>query len=246
MNEIEAELRKSLNFADGRAMMDVSLKIPQGQWLAILGPSGAGKTTVLRLLAGLCAADEGHIKVGQDVWLDTASRLVKPTRLRKIGFVFQDHALFPHMTARKNIAFALPRGADEETVTEVLELVGLAGLAERYPSQLSGGQQQRLALARALTVRPLLLLLDEPLSSLDPRLRKDMQDLLLDIRQRGLVQYAVLVTHDDAEAGRLVDRMIRMDRGSVIADEPSQPAPGFHTLALPAAGTAPNQAQSYR
>ena len=216
---LEFHLQRNLNFSDGIAVLDIALKIPRGQWLALLGPSGAGKTTILRLLAGLTAADAGHIRMEQETWLDVGQGHNTPTRLRRCGFVFQDHALFPHMTVRRNVLFARPRGADPGLVDELLDLVGLTDLADRYPVQLSGGQQQRLALARALASSPRILLLDEPLSALDASLRREMQDLLLKIRASEMVDYAVLVTHDPDEAERLVDRTIRLERGRIVADD---------------------------
>jgi len=222
MSAIEFMLRKRLNFADGPGEFKVTLSIPRSHWIAVTGPSGGGKTTLLRLLAGLSHADEGHIRVGADCWLDTRQRLCVPTRSRRIGFVFQDHALFPHMTARRSLEFARPPGADAGAVNELLDLVGLAGLANQYPAQLSGGQQQRLAVARALAAEPAILLLDEPLSSLDARLRRDMQDLLIEIREQRRVSCAILVTHDDKEAARLVDQCLRMDRGMLRLDAVQQ------------------------
>jgi molybdate transport system ATP-binding protein len=220
---LELQLRKRLTFSDGLATLDVALRLPRGQWLALLGPSGAGKTTLIRLLAGLTTADAGYIRMEQETWLDVARRYNMPTRLRRCGVIFQDHALFPHMTVRQNVVFARPKGAGPEMADELLALVGLSELSARYPIQLSGGQQQRLALARALASSPRILLLDEPLSALDPVLRREMQDLLLKIKNSALVDYAVLVTHDADEAGRLVDRSVRLARGRIVADsdEPS-------------------------
>lgn len=215
---LEFKLLKKLDFAQGITYLDIELEMPHGQWLALLGPSGAGKTTVLRLLAGLAAADAGHIRLHDEIWLDTASGRKLPARLRRTGFVFQDLALFPHMSCRRNVEFARPRGARRQVVDELLERVGLAGLAERYPVQLSGGQQQRLALARALACEPRFLLLDEPLSALDPCLRAEMQELLIDIRQQGLVEFAILVTHDAAEANLLADRCIHLDQGRIVGE----------------------------
>lgn len=226
---LEFHLRRYLNFADGVSALDVALGIPRGQWLALLGPSGAGKTTLLRLLAGLTAADAGHIRMEQETWLDVRLGNNTPTRLRRCGFVFQDHALFPHMTARRNALFARPRGADPGLIDELLDLVGLTDLADRYPVQLSGGQQQRLALARALASSPRILLLDEPLSALDAGLRREMQDLLLKVRAAELVDYAVLVTHDAGEAARLVDRTVRLERGRVVADDGGHSATADHS-----------------
>jgi len=226
-------LGKRLAFAHGEDQLDVALAIPQGQWLAVLGPSGAGKTTLLRLLAGLSSPDHGRILAGGDCWLDTQEAVSWPTRRRRIGFVFQDHALFPHMTVRGNVAFARPRDSAPARIDELLTLVGLAGLAGRYPDQLSGGQQQRLALARALATEARLLLLDEPLSALDNKLRHEMQHLLRDIRARALVDAALLVTHDAAEAVGLTDRQVHLAAGRLTDDsQPLVMPPSFFLPAL--------------
>jgi molybdate transport system ATP-binding protein len=229
---LEFKLSKKLDFAQGSAHLDIKVEMPPGQWLVLLGPSGAGKTTILRLLAGLAAADAGHIRLRDEIWLDTAAGRNLPARLRRTGFVFQDLALFPHMSCRRNVEFAQPRGARRLVVDELLERVGLAGLAKRYPVQLSGGQQQRLALARALACEPRILLLDEPLSALDPCLRAEMQELLIDIRQQGLVEFAILVTHDAAEAGLLADRCIHLDQGRIIGESLNPGAPKATPLTL--------------
>ena len=219
-NSLEFSLEKRLDFSTGSSRLTIRLGIESGQWIALLGPSGAGKTTLLRLLAGLTTADAGHIRFNGKPWLDCTRNFSLPTRLRGIGFVFQDLGLFPHMTARQNVAFAHASHATA-TVDEFLEMVGLSGLTNRYPAQLSGGQQQRLALARTLASAPSILLLDEPLAALDPELRLDMQTLLLDIRQRQLVDHALLVTHDADEALLLADRIVRMECGRVVSDQSS-------------------------
>lgn len=212
------DLQKRLDFSTGSSLLAVALNIEHRQWVALLGPSGSGKTTLLRLLAGLTEAEAGHIRFNGNPWLDCTRNFSLPTRLRGIGFVFQDLGLFPHMTARQNVAFAHVSRANA-SIDEFLELVGLSGLAGHYPAQLSGGQQQRLALARTLASAPSILLLDEPLAALDPELRLDMQTLLLDIRQRQLVDHALLVTHDADEALLLADRIVRMERGRVVSDQ---------------------------
>jgi molybdate transport system ATP-binding protein len=224
---LRIQLQKRLRFATGESSLDVTLEMPRGEWLAIQGPSGGGKTSLLRMLAGLTNPDSGLIQVGAQTWFDSVKKQVLPTRHRRIGFVFQDHALFAHMKVRRQLAFAAPKESPPQRIDELLEWIGLQNLAERYPVQLSGGQQQRLALARALVTNPCLLLLDEPLSALDPEMRSDMQDQLLRIRQSGLVDYAVLVTHDSAEAHRMVSRVLRLEQGQVVSDGPSvhQPIP---------------------
>ncbi len=232
---LEFDLQKRLDFATGSSLLALTLSVEPGQWIALLGPSGAGKTTLLRLLAGLTTADAGHIRFKGQPWLDCTRNFSLPTRLRGIGFVFQDLGLFPHMTARQNVAFAHNARA-RASIDDFLELVGLSGLAERYPAQLSGGQQQRLALARTLASAPSILLLDEPLVALDPALRLDMQTLLLDIRQRALVDHALLVTHDAEEALLLANRIVRMERGQIVSDQsgraPARTASAFPVFSL--------------
>jgi len=227
---LQFRLRKPLSFASGDAWLDVSLHLPPGQWLALQGPSGAGKTTVLRLLAGLDEASEGLIRVDDEIWLDSGSGRRLPTRLRRAGFVFQELGLFPHMSARRQVDFARRPDGNALPTGQLLELVGLDKLAERYPAELSGGQKQRLALARTLASAPRLLLLDEPLSALDPALRRAMQNLLCEIRASALVDYAILVSHDLDEASQLAERIVRLHRGMVCADTPATPPPHHPAL----------------
>jgi putative spermidine/putrescine transport system ATP-binding protein len=211
----------SKSFDDTIAVDDLSLRIEPGEFVSILGPSGCGKTTTLRLIAGFERPDTGRIVIdGQEV------TNVPPQR-RNIGVVFQSYALFPHMTVMQNVAFGLEMRRMARTdlrsaVTDVLALVRLGELAGRYPNQLSGGQQQRVALARSLAIRPRLLLLDEPLSNLDAKLRDDMREEIRRI-QREVGITAVFVTHDQSEAFALADRVAVMDRGRLqqIADPKS-------------------------
>ncbi|WP_253766461.1 ABC transporter ATP-binding protein [Goodfellowiella coeruleoviolacea] len=201
-------------FAGTAAVREVDLTVTRGQFVALLGPSGCGKTTTLRMIAGYLQPTSGTILLeGRD-----ATRL--PPERRNIGMVFQSYALFPHMTVAKNVAFGLqmrkvPAAQIRTRVHEALDLVGLAHLADRRPQQLSGGQQQRVALARAIAARPAVLLLDEPLSNLDARLRVQMRQELLRIqRETGIT--AILVTHDQEEALELADSMVILDRGRVV------------------------------
>jgi len=228
--ELFFALRKSLNFASGEAQLDVSLRLPPGQWLALQGPSGAGKTTLLRLLAGLETAAEGVIRAGDEIWLDSRRGSCLPTRLRRAGMVFQELGLFPHMSARRQVDFARRPESKALPTAQLLELVGLDKLAERYPAELSGGQKQRLALARTLASAPRLLLLDEPLSALDPQLRRSMQALLQEVRASALVDYAILVSHDLDEACQLAARIVRLQRGQVCGDAPPDRPPPHLSL----------------
>ena len=204
-------------FGDYQALGGVSLEAREGEFLALLGPSGSGKTTLLRILAGLEFPDSGTIRIGGE---DMAGR---PARDRRVGFVFQQYALFRHMTVAANIGFGLtvrPRASRPAAreiarrVAELLELVQLPGLADRYPAQLSGGQRQRVALARALAVEPRILLLDEPFGALDAKVRKDLRRWLREVHDRtGLT--SVFVTHDQDEALDLADRVVVMDHGKI-------------------------------
>ncbi|MFF1353432.1 ABC transporter ATP-binding protein [Streptomyces sp. NPDC058297] len=203
----------SREFAGTAAVRDLDLTVRRGEFTALLGPSGCGKTTTLRMIAGFLEPTAGRILLeGED-----ATRL--PAERRNIGMVFQSYALFPHMSVEKNVAFGLKmRGVPDRElrtrVGEALELVGLSHLSGRKPKQLSGGQQQRIALARAIAVRPSVLLLDEPLSNLDARLRIQMRQELARIqKETGLT--AILVTHDQEEALELADNMVILNQGTV-------------------------------
>lgn len=200
-------------FGPVRALERISLEVPRGEFAALLGPSGCGKTTLLRLLAGLESPDEGQVLLGGRP-LHTL-----PAHRRPINTVFQSYALFPHLTVYENIAFGLrarglPAGQRGDRVDRGLTLVHLEEQAGRLPHQLSGGQKQRVALARALVNEPLLLLLDEPLSALDARLRAEMQLELRQLQQR-LGTTFLLVTHDQAEAMSVADRIFVMEEGRI-------------------------------
>ena len=193
---------------------DIDCSIGQGEFVTLLGPSGCGKSTLLRCIAGLTDVDGGTIQLdGQDL-------LPLPPQKRGIGMVFQSYALFPNMTVAQNVAFGLrmqkvPRAERTRRVEETLELVELGALADRYPQQLSGGQSQRVALARSLITRPRLLLLDEPLSALDARIRRHLREEIRRI-QRELGLTTLFVTHDQEEALTLSDRILLMDAGRIV------------------------------
>ncbi len=198
------------------AVQDVTLEIRAGELLVILGPSGSGKTTTLRLIAGLERPDAGTIAIAGRIVAD-AQRFVPPEE-RGVGLVFQDYALFPHLTVEENVAFGLrrlPRAERRERVAMLLRLLGLEGLAERYPHELSGGQQQRVAIARALAPQPSVLLLDEPFANLDAGLRAVMREELRRLLREFDVT-VVLVTHDRDEALALADRVAVMLEGTVV------------------------------
>lgn len=206
-------------FGDFVALGDVSLDVPSGSLTALLGPSGSGKSTLLRAMAGLESLDAGTVAIGG---VDVTH---VPPRHRGIGFVFQHYAAFKHMTVRDNVAFGLtirkrPKDVIRRRVDELLELVGLTGLAGRYPDELSGGQRQRMALARALAVEPSVLLLDEPFGALDATVRAELRAWLRRLHDEVHVT-TVLVTHDQAEALEVADRVAVLHRGRVEqVDEP--------------------------
>ncbi|MEU6285501.1 sulfate ABC transporter ATP-binding protein [Streptomyces sp. NPDC047028] len=203
----------SKRFNDFQALTDVSVHIEPGRLTALLGPSGGGKSTLLRIIAGLETPDSGTIHI------DGTDTTYVPARHRGIGFVFQHYAPFTHMTVWDNVAFGLkvahaPKDRIRERVGELLDLVGLAGLAKRYPSQISGGQRQRMALARALAVEPRLLLLDEPFGALDVKIRQQLRAWLRDLHDQ-LHATTVFVTHDQEEAMELADEIVVINGGRV-------------------------------
>ncbi len=206
-------------FGTNRVVTDFTLGIEKGEFISLLGPSGCGKTTVLRMVAGFETPTSGTIRIdGQDV---TALR----TNQRAIGMMFQAYALFPNMTVADNVAFGLkvkgvPKGERDARVAEMLRLIGLSDLGNRFPFQMSGGQQQRVALARALAPRPRVLLLDEPLSALDAKVRVSLRNEIREI-QRELGITTIFVTHDQEEAMSISDRIVVMNGG--IAEQAGAP-----------------------
>lgn len=203
----------SKQFGRTNAVDDVSLAINKGEFLTLLGPSGCGKTTILRMIAGFETPTAGEILLADETITS------RPANKRPMGMVFQSYALFPHMTAEQNIAFGMQiqhksQEAIKQRCAELLELVGLSEMGRRYPHQLSGGQQQRIALARALAVEPKVLLLDEPLSALDVKVRITLRNEIRRIQQQ-LKMTAIYVTHDQEEALSLSDRIAVMAKGRI-------------------------------
>jgi ABC-type Fe3+/spermidine/putrescine transport system ATPase subunit len=215
MNSVSLELKEIVKmYRNVLGVGPISLKVDRGEFVALLGPSGCGKTTTLRIVAGLEQPTRGEVWMGQEMINN------RPVHKRGVGLVFQDYALFPHLTVAENVAFGLRylklnKKESAHRVEETLDIVNLQGLGGRYPNQLSGGQQQRVALARAIVIQPALLLLDEPLSNIDTALRQKMQIELKKIQQQiGIT--TIHVTHDQMEAFTLADRVALFNKGSLI------------------------------
>jgi sulfate/thiosulfate transport system ATP-binding protein len=219
----------SKKFGAYLALDDINLEVPDGSLLALLGPSGSGNTTLLRIIAGLEVPDSGNVlRQEEDITHDSA-------RERKVGFVFQHYALFRHMTVAENIGYALrvrkvSKTKIRERIKELLKLIRLEGLETRYPGQLSGGQRQRVALARALAAQPRVLLLDEPFGALDAKVRQELRRWLRKLHEQIHVT-SIFVTHDQEEASELADRVVVMNQGRIeqigtpeeIYDQPATP-----------------------
>lgn len=195
--------------------LDATFGIPRGKVTALFGHSGAGKSSILRIIAGLETADSGAISHGTEVWFDKEKGIHLPPQQRSVGFVFQDFALFPHLTVEKNVAYGVKEKAKLKNVRELISLVGLAGYERYYPAQLSGGQKQRVALIRALAREPDLLLLDEPLSALDWETRRQLQEDLKSIINQFHVT-TLYVTHDVTEVYKLADYVIALESGKIV------------------------------
>jgi len=219
MDKLVSTLNFDLHLRDGRRsfQLEVDFQLHPGELLALTGPSGSGKTTVLRILAGLENRAKGQLVFQGKVWQDSSKRIFLPPQQRSIGVVFQDYALFPNMNVAQNLRFALPKAADETLIEELLEVMDLIDLRSALPLELSGGQQQRVALARALVRRPKLLLLDEPLSALDTRMREHLQTYILELHRRYALT-TLLISHHPEEIQRLADRVLMMDKGKIIGE----------------------------
>ena len=213
---IQLRVKKHLIGQQSDFDLDVSTTIETNELVALTGESGAGKTTLLRMIAGLDQPEEGEIIVDGDVWFHKNQGMNLSPQRRSIGFVFQDYALFPTMTVRGNLEYAAGKRKDPQ-VDELLRMVELGNLQNRYPATLSGGQQQRVALARALVRHPKILLLDEPLSALDQSMRRKLQDEILRLRMEfGLT--VIFVSHDQNEIFRLASRVIYIERGKIALE----------------------------
>lgn len=211
------DLHKTLRGPEGKLNLHVNLQVPFGETLAIAGPSGAGKTTLLRMIAGLTPPDQGTIHYNHQPW--HTPKATTPPQTRRCGLVFQHHALFPNMSVLQNLRFAQsPSTTSPTLIEELLERTALSNFRHSRPDQLSGGQQQRLALARALAAQPLLLLLDEPFSAQDKKLRPQLINLLADLQTRWAPDLiTILVTHDLGDIFQLAHRVALLSEGKITA-----------------------------
>ncbi|EAI0673782.1 sulfate/molybdate ABC transporter ATP-binding protein [Campylobacter coli] len=211
---IKIDIKLPINTAKGKKQLELNTCLKANEITAIFGESGAGKTTLLKIIAGLIKPEFGRIEVGDELWFDTQKNVNLAIQKRKIGFVFQDYALFPNMSVKENISYA---ATSKQKAEELLSLMNLENLAKIYPKNLSGGQAQRVALARALAREPQILLLDEPLSALDFKMRSFLQDELVKILQHFKIT-TLLVSHDLAEIYKLSHRILELSDGKIIKD----------------------------
>ena len=211
---IQISLQKKLRAANGEMQLDVDIEIEQGMLVTLYGNSGAGKTSILRMIAGLMQPDKGLINVNEKCWLDTRKGISFKPQQRKTGFVFQDYALFPNMTVRENLEYALEKGQNKTIVNELVNIIELKDLQQRKPGELSGGQKQRVALARALVRKPAILMLDEPLSALDIKMRSLLQDYILRVHKEFNLT-TILVSHDIGEIIKMSDKIFILDEGKI-------------------------------
>lgn len=214
---IEIDIIKPLYTADGIINLKVNKKINKGDFLTLFGKSGSGKTTLLRILAGLETPKSGKIVVDKEIWFDSSKKINLSPQKRDVGFVFQDYALFPNMSVKKNLEFALKNKNEIKKVDEILEIMEIKNLSNMKPELLSGGQKQRVALARTLMTNPKILLLDEPLSALDTTMRLKLQDELSLIHQKFNIT-SILVSHDISEVFKLSNRVFKINLGEIEED----------------------------
>jgi molybdate transport system ATP-binding protein len=212
---LRINIKKKLTTAEGPLDLAVDLQVEKGEFVTIYGPSGAGKTTILRMIAGLVKPDEGMIEVAGEVWFDSAKGIDLPVRKRRTGFVFQEYSLFPNMTVRGNLEYALENKNKIGLIDEFLETVSLTGLQDRKPDHLSGGQKQRVALIRALLREPQVYLLDEPLAALDIEMRGRLQDEIIRLYRKAAVT-TIFVSHDIPEVFKLASKVFVLNEGKII------------------------------
>ncbi|CAM2858340.1 ATP-binding cassette domain-containing protein [Helicobacter burdigaliensis] len=212
---IKLNFTKSLHSVDGEINLNLNCELNSQELITLFGKSGAGKTTILRILAGLVEPDSGSIEVNNEVWFDKKRGINLPPQKRQIGFVFQDYALFPNMNIEQNLSYALPKNGDKKIIEEILEITELEKLRKLKPSLLSGGQQQRVALARALVRKPKILLLDEPFSALDRELSFKLQEELLKLHKHFNLS-TFLVSHNFSEVFYLSSYVLWLKKGEAF------------------------------
>ncbi|GGK41247.1 MULTISPECIES: sulfate/molybdate ABC transporter ATP-binding protein [Flavobacteriaceae] len=212
---IEISIQKKLTAALGEMLLDINTTINKGSLVTLYGKSGVGKTTILRILAGLLYPDSGKIIVNGDTWLNTTTKINLKPQKRKVGFVFQDYALFPNMNVKENLLFALNKGQNSSIVNHLIEIIELGELQHRKPDTLSGGQKQRVALARALVQKPSILMLDEPLSALDAEIRFKLQQYILAVHKEYNLT-TLLISHDISEILRMSDKVLELEHGKIV------------------------------
>lgn len=218
---IKLNVQKLLRTSSGTMQLDVGFTISKGELITLHGESGVGKTTLLKMLAGLITPDAGTIYVDGHCWFDSSQDSNLTPQRRGVGFVFQDYALFPNMSVRENLEFAQGKHQRPQQITELLEMMELTGLQNVKPAMLSGGQQQRVALARALAQRPDILVLDEPLAALDSKMRQRLQQFVIDVHQRYALT-TILVSHDVSEILKLSDRVLELKEGRIVREARSK------------------------
>ncbi len=212
---IHIALQKKLTATHGTMLLDINVDIERGSLVTLYGNSGAGKTSIFRMISGLLHADKGRITVNQKTWLDTEKRISLKPQQRKIGFVFQDYALFPNMTVKENLLYALEKGQNKEIINELIEIIELGDLQDRKPEKLSGGQKQRVSLARALVRKPEILMLDEPLSALDHMMRAKLQDYILKVHKQYNLT-TLLISHEIGEVIKMSDKVFMIENGKIV------------------------------
>lgn len=214
---ISIDIHKKLSGVDGNLDLHFNTTIREGDFVTIYGSSGAGKTSVIRMIAGLLTPDEGEIVVNEVQWFDKKRKINLKPQMRNVGMVFQDYSLFPNMTVRENLEFALHKGESKTAVNDMLEIIELIQLADQKPSSLSGGQKQRVALARAIVRKPRLLLLDEPLSALDLEMQLKLQDYIMKVHEEFKFT-TILISHDLPEVLKMSKRVIVLKHGKIEND----------------------------
>ena len=209
------QIEKEMIGINGKFRIVTDFEIAEGSFVTLCGESGAGKTSLLRMLAGFLEPEKGLIELNDDVWFSSTRKINQKPQNRKVGFVFQDYSLFPNMTVRQNLDYALPKNESKSIIHELIEIIELGELQSRKPETLSGGQKQRVAFARALVRKPKLLLLDEPFSALDKKMRSSLQDYLLSMHRKFALT-TILVSHDAGEIFKLSDEVLLLKEGKMV------------------------------